>query len=484
MLDATNRYSALKLFIDGEWTDGTGDRAIAVENPSTGETLGDLPAASADDIRRAIAAAEAGFQVWRNTPVRERAALMHRAAGIIRSRAGEMAALMALELGKPVKQGPAEIGRAAEHFEWHAEQALRTFGETIPAAPGITNTALRVPVGPVAAFTPWNGPGASPARKMAAALGAGCSVVIKPAEETPATAIVLVECLVEAGLPKGVVNMLFGDPAEISAALIASRTIRMLTFTGSVPVGRHLAVEAGRHLKPCILELGGHSPVIVCEDADPLAAADASILPKFRNAGQICISPTRFFVHETIAEAFTERLIAGAEALKLGDPLGAETDVGPMIHARRRDAVHTLVSQAVEAGATLRTGGRPMEGDGYFYPPTVLTDLPDTARILTEEPFGPVALVQSFSDLDDAIERANGTDYGLAAYAFTGSSEAAARITDGVETGILSINHFGGANPEIPFGGVKDSGYGREGGSHCFDGYLVAKSVSHRTRAA
>ncbi|MBF9033744.1 aldehyde dehydrogenase family protein [Rhodobacterales bacterium HKCCE2091] len=480
MLDTRAPYRDLSLFIGGDWTEGSGG-TMPVENPSTGETLGMLPCAAPEDVQRAIASAEAAFPDWAATPVRKRVAILRRAADIVRGRAEELSRLMALELGKPVAQGPAEVARAAEHFEWHAEQALRIGGEVIPGGPGILNTARRVPVGPVAAFTPWNGPVASPARKMAAALAAGCNIVIKPAEETPASAIVLAECLAEAGIPAGSVNMVFGDPAMISATLIGSRAIRMLTFTGSVPVGRHLATEAGRHLKPCILELGGHSPVIVCADADPVAVADASILPKFRNSGQICISPTRFIVHESIADAFTARLVEKAEALKVGDPLVDGTDMGPMIHARRRDAVDALVRQAVEAGATLATGGKTLPGKGYYYTPTVLTDLPDTARILTEEPFGPVALVQTFRDLPRAIAMANATDYGLAAYAFTESAANAEAIAERVEAGILSINHYSGASPEVPFGGVKDSGYGREGGAQCFDGYLTTKSVSHRT---
>ncbi len=484
MRDDMTSYPDIALLIDGSFRPGSGNDALPVTNPSTGEILGHFQAASETDIGAAIAAAHAAFPVWRATDSRKRVAILRRAAELVRGREADLSRLMALELGKPVAQGPAEVGRAAEHFEFHAEQALRTLGEVVPSPAGLRQTTLRVPVGPVAAFTPWNGPVASPSRKIAAALAAGCSIVIKPAEETPACAMVIAQCLVEAGVPPGVVNMLFGHPKQISEALISDPRMRMLTFTGSVPVGRALAVTAGQHLKPCILELGGHSPVILCADADPASVARQAVFSKYRNSGQICISPTRFFVHDDIFEAFTDALTRGAEALKVGDPLETGTDMGPLIHKRRLGAVDALIQDAIFMGATLRTGGLRLGDKGCFYAPTVLSDIPAGAKILKEEPFGPVALVQRFTDLAEACDRANDTAYGLAAYAFTNSTDAAAMITDRIETGILSINHFGGANPEVPFGGVKDSGYGREGGSCCFDGYLVPKAVSHKTSAA
>lgn len=483
MRDDMTLYPDIRLFIGGAFRPGSAE-TLAVTNPATGETLERFDGASGEDIADAIDAAHDAFPVWRATPPRKRVAILRRVAELIRSREAELSRLMALELGKPILQGPAEVQRAAEHFEFHAEQSLRALGEVVPGPVGLSQTTLRVPVGPVAAFTPWNGPLASPARKIAAALAAGCSIVIKPAEETPATALVLAECLQAAGVPTGVVNMVFGNPQLISDALLSSPKMRAMTFTGSVPVGRSLAETAGRYLKPCILELGGHSPVILCRDADPLAVAEMSVTAKYRNSGQICISPTRFFVHEDIAEAFTARLTEAVAALRVGDPLQPETDMGPLIHERRLAAVDALIQDAVAKGARLCIGGKRLGGAGSFYAPTILADVPESARILTEEPFGPVALIQRFSDLAEVCARANATDYGLAAYAFTRSAEAAALITDRIETGILSINHFGGANPEVPFGGVKDSGYGREGGSHCFDGYLVPKAVSHKVYAA
>lgn len=475
-------YPQLRMLIDGQWTAGSGTDTLAVENPATGAELARLPVATDADIAQAIDAARRAFPGWAGTAPRKRAAILHRAAALVRARTDELSRLMALELGKPVAQGPAEVARAAELFEWHAEQALRVAGEVVPGPAALAQTVLRCPIGPVAAFTPWNGPGASPARKMSAALASGCTIVLKPAEETPATAIALAECLVRAGVPAGALNLLFGNPAQISERLISDPAIRMVTFTGSVPVGRLLGQLAGQHLKPAILELGGHSPVIVGAGADPVAAAKLAVVAKFRNSGQICISPTRFFVHHSHGAQFTDALAAGAQALRLGDPLDPAVDMGPMIHARRLDAVDALVRDAVARGARLVTGGHRLDRAGHFYAPTVLCDVPDDAAILHDEPFGPVAIIRPYADLSDAIARANATAFGLAAYAFTPSADEAARITAGIDTGILSINHFGGASPEIPFGGVKDSGFGREGGAQCFDGYLTIKSVSHLTR--
>jgi len=473
-------YPDIRLLIGGDWISGTGEKRISVENPATGKTLTEFAAASRKDVVRAIAAAKSSFPAWAALAPSARAGIVRRAAGLVRERIDHLAMLMALELGKPLREGKAEAAKVAEHLEWHAEQGMRILGEVIPAQVGILQTARRYPAGPVAAFAPWNGPGASPARKISAALAAGCTLVMKPAEETPATAMAIAGCLVEAGLPDGVLNLVYGDPAEISQILLSSRDIRMISFTGSVPVGRHLAQEAGKHLKPMILELGGHAPVIICGDADPLAAADLAVAAKFRNAGQICVSPTRFYLHDAIHDRFVDRMVERAEALVTGDPFDPATTMGPLVHERRLQAVDALVRQAISAGATLRTGGKRISAAGAFYAPTILSDVPDDADIMTHEPFGPVAVIQRFSDLEDVCDRANSTDFGLAAYAFTKSALAAEIIAARIETGILSINHFAGSNVDIPFGGVKDSGYGREGGAQCFDGYLVTKSVSHK----
>jgi succinate-semialdehyde dehydrogenase/glutarate-semialdehyde dehydrogenase len=478
MADTT--YPDIQLLIDGAWVEGTDPGRVSVSNPSTGQTLTEFAGASDGDVRAAIAAAKAAFPAWSGLAPRARAVIMHRAAALVRDRIDRLAMLMALELGKPLAEGRGEAGKVAEHLEWHAEQGMRVLGDVIPAQAGIVQTARRFPVGPVAAFAPWNGPGASPARKISAAIASGCTLVMKPAEETPATAMAIAECLVDAGLPKGVLNIVYGNPVTISQTLLESRDIRMISFTGSVPVGRHLATEAGKYLKPMILELGGHAPVIVCEDADPIATADLAVGAKFRNSGQICVSPTRFFVHESLHERFVDRLVERTEALVVGDPLDPATTMGPVVHDRRLEAVDTLIQQAISVGAELRTGGKRLHDTGSFYAPTILDNVPDAADIMQHEPFGPVIVIQRFTDLDEVIDRANGTDFGLAAYAFTGNALAAETIASRIETGIMSINHFAGSNVDVPFGGVKDSGYGREGGAQCFDGYLTIKSVSHK----
>jgi succinate-semialdehyde dehydrogenase/glutarate-semialdehyde dehydrogenase len=479
MPDMRPAYPELALYIDGRWTRGTGGRAIAVVDPGTEQALAELPAASEADVEAAIGAAERAFPAWRDMAPARRGAILLKAAALLRQRMDEISAVMAMELGKPVADGPAEIERAAGLLEWHAAEGLRAYGRVIPAQAGLRQTVLRRPIGPVAAFTPWNGPGASPARKISAALAAGCTVVIKPAEETPATALLIVRCFEEAGVPPGVVNMVFGEPAMISRALISSPAIRLVTFTGSVPVGRLLAELAGRHLKPLILELGGHSPVIVCADADPARAAALAAKSKYRNGGQICVSPTRFFVHDDVYRAFADAFVAQAEAIRVGSALSPDTQMGPLANGRRRGAIEALIANARDAGATIATGARRIGERGFFYAPTVLTDVPEAAEVLRSEPFGPLAILRRFADLDEACRRANDTAYGLAAYAFTDSARAANLIAERVDAGILSINHFGGASPEVPFGGVKDSGYGREGGAECFDGYLVSKLVSH-----
>ncbi|MBL8837467.1 MAG: NAD-dependent succinate-semialdehyde dehydrogenase, partial [Alphaproteobacteria bacterium] len=419
-----------------------------------------------------------GFAIWRATAPAKRAAIVRAAGAIIRSRRDDLARVMAMELGKPVREGRLEADRAAEHCDWHAAEALRAYGRVVPGASGVRQTVLRVPVGPVAGFTPWNGPAASPARKISAALGAGCAIVLKPAEETPGTAVLLVSCFAEAGVPPGVINLLFGVPAEISGRLIASPAIRMVAFTGSVPVGRLLAQQAGAHLKPAVMELGGHAPVIVCGDADPAAAAAATARSKFRNAGQICIAPTRFYVHAQVYDRFVDEFAAVARGIKVGPGLDESTEMGPLANARRLAAMERLVADAVERGARRVAGGSRMGNRGFFFAPTVLAEVDDDCLAMREEPFGPLALITRFVDLDDAIARANATPYGLAAYAFTDSARAAARLGEMVDCGVVSINHLGGAAPEIPFGGMKDSGFGREGGAECFDGYMTTRLVS------
>ncbi|WP_426609628.1 NAD-dependent succinate-semialdehyde dehydrogenase [Bradyrhizobium sp. McL0616] len=471
-------YPLIELYIDGQWKRASGQPII---NPADESVLGTVPTASRADLDDALAAAEKGFAIWRSTAPAKRAQIILKAASLIRERVDVMAVAMTLEQGKPIEQARLEILRGCDIIEWDATEGLRLYGRVIPSEPGMRHTVLRQPIGPVAAFSPWNFPMSSPARKVAGALSAGCSIILKASEETPAGAFQLVRAFHDAGLPAGVLNLVFGNPAEISDYLIPQSRIRLVTFTGSIPVGKHLAEMAGRHMKPAIMELGGHAPVIVCDDVDPVATAAASAVGKSRNAGQVCVSPTRFFVQENIYEQFSQSLAERASQLKVGNGLDPSTQLGPLANARRIEAMETLVTDAKAKGARVLAGGQRIGNRGYFFPLTVLADLPDDALAMNEEPFGPLALVNPVKTLDEAIEKANALPFGLAAYAFTRSASNAERLAESVEVGNLSINHFVASVAETPFGGVKDSGYGREGGTEGLQCYTVVKNVSHKT---
>ncbi|MDE2302141.1 MAG: NAD-dependent succinate-semialdehyde dehydrogenase [Sphingomonadales bacterium] len=473
-------YPDLALLIDGEWRRTAA--SLPVLNPSDGSTLGALPVAGAGEIAAAIAAAERGFTLWRSTPPAERARILLRAAALLRERADAIAHASTLEQGKPLAQSLPEVLRAAGLFEWDANEALRLYGRVVPAEPGMRHLVLREPVGIVAAFSPWNFPVSSPARKIAGALAAGCAIILKPSEETPAGSIQMAQALIDAGLPAGVLNLLYGEPARISEALIAHPSVRMVHFTGSVPVGKHLAALAGAHMKPAVMELGGHAPVIVCASSDAQALGAGAAVMKTRNAGQICISPTRWIVHDSLYEAFVAAAAERAASLRMGSGLDPATEIGPLANARRVDAVDALVADARACGARILAGGERPVGKGCFYPVTVIADIPRDARVLHEEPFGPLVLIQRFSDLDEAIAMANSLPFGLAAYAFTDSAAEADRLIDGIECGNLSINHYVASLPETPFGGVKDSGYGREGAIEGLQAYTVVKNVSFKAR--
>ncbi|MEJ1968414.1 MAG: aldehyde dehydrogenase family protein [Rhizomicrobium sp.] len=349
---------------------------------------------------------------------------------------------------------------------------------SFPGPNGYHNAIYRQPIGVVAAFTPWNFPIASPSRKVGGALGAGCSIILKASEDVPAGAFELTRAFADAGLPAGVLNLVYGDPAEVSEYLIAQPEVRLVTFTGSVPVGKHLSALAGSHMKPVIMELGGHSPVFVSATADVDAAAQISVAVKAVNAGQMCVSPTRFYVEDAVYDRFATQLTERAAALKVGNGLDPETEMGPLINRRRLEAVETLVDDAKAAGARLLTGGSRIGNRGFVYPLTVLKDIPETARIMREEPFGPVALLNRVASVEEAVERANKVSYGLAGYAFTRSAHDIKVLTDKLEVGNLAINHLASSTPDVPFGGVKDSGYGREGGVEGLLGYTVVKTVS------
>ncbi len=471
-------YPDLQLLIDGQWKTAPGQPVI---NPADESVLGTVPHATRADLDAALAAAERGFKVWRNTSPQKRAEIILAAVRLMRQRVDEMGIAMTLEQGKPIKQARLEILRGCDIIEWDATEGRRTYGRIIPSEPGMRHTVLRQPIGVVAGFSPWNFPMSSPARKVGGALSAGCSIILKASEETPAGAVQLARAFQEAGLPPGVLNLVFGVPSEVSNHLIPQPSVRLVTFTGSIPVGKHLAEMAGRHMKPAIMELGGHAPVIVCDDVDPVKTAATSVTGKTRNMGQVCVSPTRFFVQEGIYERFANAFAEKAKTLKIGNGLDPENDMGPLANHRRIEAMEMFVADAKQKGARVLSGGSRIGNRGSYYPLTVLADVPDEARCMQEEPFGPLALVNPVKILDEAIEKANALPYGLAAYAFTRSSHNAERLADGVEVGNLSINHFVASLAETPFGGVKDSGYGREGGTEGLACYTVTKNVSHLT---
>ncbi|HEX4198724.1 MAG TPA: NAD-dependent succinate-semialdehyde dehydrogenase [Caulobacteraceae bacterium] len=471
------RYPDLQLYIGGAWRKTADGQPVL--NPADESVIGMAPMASRSDLDEALAAAADGFRVWSRTSPAQRAAVMLKAAALLRERIDEVAYAITLEHGKPFAEGRAEVIRGCEFFEWDAGECVRAYGRVIPSQPGIRYMVLHQPIGTVAAFSPWNFPMSQPARKIGGAIAAGCSIIMKAAEETPAGAIHIARAFHDAGLPAGVLNLVFGAPAEISEYLIPKDQIRLVAFTGSTAVGKRLTELAGRNMKPVLMELGGHAPVIVCDDVDPVAAAITSAQRKYRNAGQVCTSPTRFYVMDSIYEAFTRTFAETARTVKVGDGFDPSTQMGPLANVRRIEALEMLVADAKAKGARLLAGGSRIGNRGYFFEPTALADLPDDARAMREEPFGPLALINPISSLDEGIEKANGLPFGLAAYAFTHSASNADRLIEGIEAGNFSINTLEASVAETPFGGVKDSGYGREGGAEGLSHYTTIKNVSH-----
>ncbi|MEC8917907.1 MAG: NAD-dependent succinate-semialdehyde dehydrogenase [Pseudomonadota bacterium] len=473
-------YSDVKLYIDGEWREGQDGRQIDVVNPATGEVIGRVAHAATSDLDAALAAAERGFQTWRATSAFERYKIMRKAAELLRERADGIARLMTQEQGKPLAEARGETLAAADTIDWLAEEGRRTYGRVVPArAAGVEQRIVRQPVGPVAAFTPWNFPINQVVRKLSSALATGCSIIVKAPEETPASPAELIRAFADAGVPAGVIGLVYGVPAEISSYLIPHPTIRKVTFTGSTPVGKQLAAMAGEHMKLATMELGGHAPALVFDDADVEQAARLLAGSKFRNAGQVCVSPTRFLIQRGVFETFLERFVALAREVKVGNGLDPDVTMGPLANERRRPALEALIEDARSQGATVQLGGKGSDGPGYFFEPTVLTGLTPQMRAMNEEPFGPLALLVPFDDLEEALAEANRLPFGLAAYAFTASSKTAQALSDRLEAGMLTINHLGIALPELPFGGIKDSGYGSEGGSEALEAYLTTKLVTH-----
>lgn len=473
----TKSYDAdLALFIGGGWKLGEGRDLFPVVDPARGETIAELPLATPADLDEALAAAERGFALWRDTPVDQRAAVLHKAAALLRERAEAIATILTLEQGKPLIEARGEVAGAAQLLDWSAEEASRTYGRVLVRPVGQRSMVTRQPVGPVAAFSPWNFPIYLMAKKVAPALAVGCSVIAKPPEETPGCCNALARCLADAGLPAGVLQLVHGVPDAVSRHLLASPVIRKLSFTGSVPVGKHLMKLAADGLKRVTMELGGHAPVLVFEDCDLDKTLDLVVPQKFRNAGQVCVSPTRFYVQEPIYDRFVAGFAERTGQIRTGSGLEAETRMGPLANVRRPDAIAALVADAEAKGARVMAGGR-RGNEGFFFEPTLLADVPDSADVMSNEPFGPLAVAAPFSDLDDALAKANRLRVGLAAFAFTENLRTANILGDRIESGMVGINTFAIGGMDTPFGGIKESGFGSEGGPEGMDSYLVPKAI-------
>jgi len=470
-------YTDLKLYIDGEWLGAGSRRTHRVINPANGATLGELPLVDTADLDRALQAAERGYRLWRRATAEERGRVMKGAAQLIRQRADQIARIATLEEGKTVGEARAEAMMTANLFEFYGEECRRTYGRVLVRPTGTRSMVTKEPVGPVAAFAPWNFPIANPGRKLGAPVAAGCSVILKPAEESPASAIEVVRALIDAGLPPGVVQLVFGVPDEVSRHLLASPIIRKLSFTGSTVVGKHLLALAAQTVKRTTMELGGHAPVIVFDDADLARTVEMLATAKIRNTGQVCVSPTRFYVQEGIYDRFVTAFTERTRKVNVGDGLLDTSHMGPMANPRRPAAIEKFVEDARSHGAKVHTGGERHGKEGLFFQPTVLSNVPLHAKIMNEEPFGPVAVISPFKTFDDAVEQANRLPYGLAAYAFTESAKRAMLISDAIESGMVGVNMVAMAAADAPFGGVKESGFGSEDGPEGLAACLVTKTI-------
>jgi succinate-semialdehyde dehydrogenase/glutarate-semialdehyde dehydrogenase len=472
-------YPEVQLLIDGVWCNGTDKQSIEVLDPSNEQVLGKVAHAEIADLDRALEASERGFKVWRKVPANQRANLMRKAANILAERSNDIATIISMEHGKPLREARGEMKKAVDLINYFADEAVRTYGRIIPSrVSGVLQMAVLEPIGPVAGFTPWNFPVNQLVRKVGVTLAAGCSMVVKAAEETPASGAALIRAFVDAGLPAGVLNLVFGIPANISNHLIPSPIIRKISFTGSTAVGKQLAALAGQHMKRVTMELGGHAPVIIFGDADIKKALEIVSTNKTRNTGQSCIAPTRILVQDSIYENFVTEYVNRLKSVNIGPGLDEGSRMGPLANIRRIQALELLMADASARGARIRTGGNRLDRKGYFFEPTVLTDVPRDARVMNEEPFGPLAVILPFSRYDDAIAEANRLPFGLASYVYTGSLKTAQSIAGDLESGMVSINHHGVGVPETPFGGVKDSGYGTEGGPDAVAGYMNIKFVT------
>lgn len=472
-------YPRIGLLIDGEWIY---DRppVCNVENPSTEQILGQVPRATPEDLQSALESSARGFEVWRKTPPSERAAIMRRAAALVRQRAADIAPIFTLELGKTIKESLAEIERSATFLDWDSEEIRRVYGRIVPTDPPIQQYVVREPIGPVAAFTPWNVPMSAPSRKISACLAAGCSLILKPASETPATACLFAQCFIDAGLPKGVLNIVFGNSDEVSRTLILSPITRMVSLTGSVNVGRRLMLLAAEAMKPVLMELGGHAPLIVDENVDHDEIAQLAVNWKFRMAGQFCSAPSRFLIHRSKYEGFVESIAAKVSKLKVGDGFEEGVQMGPLVNSRRLQAVSDLVDDAVANGARVVTGGHRVGNRGWFYAPTVLADVPLHAKVMHEEPFGPIVPCLPVDSMDEALAISNSLSTGLAAFVFTNDMQRADYLSRELQVGSVALNCFTSPGADAPFGGYRESGIGREGGTEMYQSYTVAKTIAER----
>ena len=475
----TLSYAQPQLYINGQWLAAESRHTEPVLNPANGKELAQLPHASQADLDAALAAAQQAFPLWRSTSPQERSRILRQAATLMRERCESIARMMTLEQGKPLREAKLEVLAGADTFDWYAEEGRRNYGRVVPGRTlNQRITVLHEPVGVCAAFTPWNFPFITPARKMAGALAAGCTLIIKLAEETPACGLEMVRALHDAGLPAGVLNAVFGVPSEVSSYLLDSPIVAKFSFTGSTAVGKMLAQQAAKSLKRATMELGGHAPVIVCADADIPKAVETLVGGKFRNAGQICIAPTRFYVHTQIYDQFLQAFVARTQQIVVGNGLEDSSHMGPMANPRRTAAMRSLIDDALAHGAQLHCGGQAIDGAGFFWQPTVLSDIPETARLMNEEPFGPLALINHVASVDEAISRANRLPYGLASYAFTQDSATRMQLARHLQTGMLGINSLMVSMPEAPFGGVKESGWGSECGIEGLQAYCDIKLIS------
>ena len=485
MATATATATTKKMYIDGQWCAAQDGKTVGVINPATEEVIVEMALGSRADVKRAIEAAGKAMPTWMKLTPYDRAKVLKKTADLMRERADALARTLTMEQGKPLAESKAEMLHSADTFEWFAEEGKRAYGQVIPnSAPHKRHVTLKHPVGVVGAISPWNFPITLQSRKIAPALAAGCTIVCKPATQTPLSLVMVFECMIEAGLPAGVANLVMGPAQEVADEFLENPIVRKISFTGLTEVGKQLMRGAADQVKRISLELGGHAPFIVFPDADPEVGAKLAVTGKFRNNGQVCIAPSRFYVHQDVQKKFTEATVEFAKQLKMGNGLDAGTEIGPMFEKRAMDGTISLIEDAKKCGAKILTGGKRSDKfpKGYFFEPTILTNLPLNARIMTEEPFAPVMPLLDFKNLDDVIKAANNTRYGLASYVFTNDLTIAWKMAEGLEAGIIGINDPVPATPQCPFGGMKESGYGRELAHEGLEAYLETKYVSFKLR--